>query len=244
MKLTENSTSLSAIVAVLEQKKNDILVKTAINTAASFNKRVSENINVNTSVTEEHNREVSKFIESLNEAVDFDKLKMLTKANPGADDAALAVLKAISINPKQNKQSLMAKMAAEHNTTVAKLKQILFGAMGISLDDDVSETTNELVEDWVPLAKVKPADVEKVKTKKSGNNYFYVVSVDTKEKEFEVVTPKQYNDGNTEKTMTFPFADVVMVSTDDLPESPEKGGKKPSGVIKHTARHDVDSDED
>jgi hypothetical protein len=106
----------------------------------------------------------------------------------------------------------------------------------------------ELVEDWVPMAKVKPGQVEKVKTRKSGNNYFYVVSTDLKDKTFEVVTPKAFNDGDTDNTMTVAFSDVVMASTDSFAEDGEKGGKKPTGVTVHLSgsksKQDDDEDEE
>lgn len=108
----------------------------------------------------------------------------------------------------------------------------------------LAEQTLELTEDWHPLKTTKPTDVVKVKTKKSGLNYFYVVDTDVKAKEFYVVTPKQFNNDQIEKTMTVSFDDVVMVSTDDLPETPEKGGKKDSGVTKHTAKFDTDKDDE
>jgi hypothetical protein len=116
-----------------------------------------------------------------------------------------------------------------------------------ALDDKGKEpvkTESAISEDWIPMSRTKADKVVKVKTKKSGNNYFYVVSSDLKDKEFYVVTPKQYNDDNTDKTMTVSFADVVMVSTDDMPEDNEKGGNQKSKVTIHKSRQSAADDED
>jgi hypothetical protein len=107
-------------------------------------------------------------------------------------------------------------------------------------EDDMDESLNE---DWMKLSKVKADKVVKIKTKRSGDNYFYVVSHDVKDKEFYVVTPKAYNNGDTDKTMTVNFEDVVSVSTDDMPEKEEKGGKKPSGVTTHVAKYGKDKED-
>jgi len=111
-------------------------------------------------------------------------------------------------------------------------------------DDEEDEVDESLNEDWVKLNKVKVDKVVKIKTKKSGDNYFYVVSSDEKDKEFYVVTPKAYNNGDTDKTMTVKFEDVASVSTDDMPEKEEKGGKKPSGVTTHVAKYGKDKKEE
>lgn len=111
----------------------------------------------------------------------------------------------------------------------------------------INKTNEELDEDWIPLAHAKPTAIEKVKTKKSGGNYLRVVSVDQKSKEFYLVTPKQYDNGDIDKAIPVPFSDVVMVSTDDFPEGDEKTGHKDtkSAVTTHKSKHNyTDGDDD
>ena len=120
--------------------------------------------------------------------------------------------------------------AAKEKREAAKQKEL---AGTPAANDSKKESLDE---DWVPMAKVKPGQVEKVKTRKSGNNYFYVVSTDVKAKTFEVVTPKAYNDGETDKTVTVAFGDVVMASTDSFAEDGEKGGKKETGYLYHKSK--------
>lgn len=82
-----------------------------------------------------------------------------------------------------------------------------------------AKKNESLDEDWVKLSSVKAGKVQKIKTKKSGKNYFFVISFDEKDKAFEVVTPKAYNSGDTSKTLTIDFDNVTLVSTDDLDEA-------------------------
>lgn len=111
-------------------------------------------------------------------------------------------------------------------------------------EEESDEMDESLNEEWSKPGKVNFDKVVKLKTKKSGENYFYVVSSDAKEKEYYVVTPKAFNNGDTDKTMTVKASDVVSVSTDEMPDKEEKGGKKPSGVTVHTAKFGKKSDDE
>jgi len=204
---------------------------------------------------------MTSFQTYLTEGMDVVKLKQLSTSSPDAATATMSVLTAILANPKANKTTLINKIAAEHKTSASKINAIII-AMGMDLElkphaetesvkeaedlprvEDTKESES-MVEDWVPMSRNIANKAQKIKTKKSGANYFYIVSTDTKNQKFYVVTPKQYNNEDTDNPMTVSFADVVMVSTDDMAEGPEKGGKVASGVTKHTAKYGSEKDED